>query len=130
MNQLDGAGFLRLWANKLICAAVATYLAFVSREVPWLPKLTAISIAVGGGFAGEMLRKTGNGTLPMLVAFASACGAVAAINFLVPQRLMAEFRARAGGPVIQSYVGAYFELVLLVTAAAIAIAVWRFILQW
>lgn len=65
--------------------------------------------------------------LSMSISFASLCGAVAVMNRLVPQGLMAEFRTRASGPVIQSYVSAYFELVLLSIVAAAAFAVWHIV---
>lgn len=115
------------WANKLASAVVSAYLAFLSRKVPWLPKLTALAVAVGGTLAGEMSRRSAVDLLSMSISFASICGAVAVMNRLVPEGLMTEFRARTNGPIIQSYVSAYFELVLLLIAAAAAFAGWHIV---
>ncbi|WP_436121687.1 hypothetical protein [Aminobacter sp. LjRoot7] len=66
------------------------------------------------------------GDVPALIlSFAGISGAIATMHKLTPPSQMSEFRTRAGGSVIQSYVTAYFECIAVIALLATLFAVWQ-----
>ncbi|BBD39247.1 hypothetical protein Amn_41270 [Aminobacter sp. Y103A] len=117
--------YLKRWAKRLTCTVIAAYLAFFSREVPWLPKLIVIGIAIGTLIAGKMLSDTISTDVPgRILSLASIIVAIATMHKLTPPKLMSGFRSRADGPVIQSYVSAYFECLAVIAVLSILFVTW------
>ncbi|WP_439502460.1 hypothetical protein [Aminobacter ciceronei] len=106
-----------MWLTNSVIAA---YLALLSRDVPWLPKLAVIAIIMGASLAGWMVSETAS----LIVSFAGISGAIATMHKLTPPSLMSGFRSRADGPVIQSYVSAYFECLAVIAVLSILFVTW------
>lgn len=120
-----GPTSIKRWGMWLTNGVIAAYLAFLSRDVPWLPKLAVIGIIMGASLAGRMLGETASDVPGLVLSFAGISGAIATMHKLTPPSLMSEFRARASGPVVQSYVTAYFECIAVIAVVATLFAVWQ-----
>lgn len=115
---------IRQWGIRFTSYVIAADLAFFSRDVPWRPKLAVIGIIIGAPIVGRMLGETVTDALGPILNFACLGGAIATMHKLTPPKLMSGFRARASGPVIQSYVSAYFECIAVVAVIFMLFATW------
>lgn len=116
---------IRQWGIRFTSYVIAAHLAFFSRDVPWRPKLAVIGIIIGAPIVERMLSDTVSTDVPgLILRFGSIIGAIATMHKLTPPKLMSGFRSRASGPVIQSYVSAYFECLAVLAVLLILFATW------